>query len=450
MPYEEFLSDLKAWLEIPSVSADPARREDVRRAALFTAALFEKAGLGGVRVIEDAKGGHPLVYGETKCDPGAPTLLCYGHYDVQPPDPIELWRTPPFDPTQVGEDLYARGAADDKGLALILAKAVERFRRRGEKPKLNLKFLYEGEEESGGDHIGRYLEAHRGELAADAALLCDTEMFARGLPTLTVGLRGILYGELHVRTAQGDLHSGVYGGGAPNAVYEAARIVAGLKDEEGRIGIPGLYEYVERPTEAELRSWESLPFDEEAWRREDARVYVLRGEPEYGLLERLWARPTLEIHGIRGGYTGEGSKTVIPAEAVVKFSMRLTPGLGPALAKRLLRARLEELAPAGLPVELRILHETEAAAVDPGHPLVQRAATVMSRVFGRETVFMRSGGSIPIVGLFREKLGMPSVMPGFGLPDDNLHAPNEKVHLPNIARGIDAIEAYFRAVGEER
>jgi acetylornithine deacetylase/succinyl-diaminopimelate desuccinylase-like protein len=275
-------------------------------------------------------------------------------------------------------------------------------------------------------------------------------MFARGLPTLTVGLRGILYGELHVRTAQGDLHSGVYGGGAPNAVYEAARIVAGLKDEEGRIGIPGLYEYVERPTEAELRSWESLPFDEEAWRREDARVYVLRGEPEYGLLERLWARPTLEIHGIRGGYTGEGSKTVIPAEAVVKFSMRLTPGLGPALAKRLLRARLEELAPAGLPVELRILHETEAAAVDPGHPLVQRAATVMSRVFGRETVFMRSGGSIPIVGLFREKLGMPSVMPGFGLPDDNLHAPNEKVHLPNIARGIDAIEAYFRAVGEER
>jgi acetylornithine deacetylase/succinyl-diaminopimelate desuccinylase-like protein len=446
--YDEFLADLSDWLRIPSVSADPSRRHEVARAARFTAALFENAGLQNVSVIDDPEGGHPLVYGDSFANAQAPTLLCYGHYDVQPEEPAELWNTPPFEPTQLGENLYARGAADDKGLALILIKAAARFHRRGETPPINLKFLYEGEEESGGNHIARYLAANADALRAQAVLLCDTEMFAPGLPTLTTGLRGILYGELHIRTAAGDLHSGVYGGGAPNAIFEAAKLVAALKDDEGRIAIPELHAAVQRPSDAELASWDTLPFDEEAWRREDAKVFVLRGESEYGLLERLWARPTLEIHGIRGGFTGEGAKTVIPAEALVKFSLRLVPGLTPEIAKRALQNKLTDLSPAGVQVSLRILNEAEATLIDPAHPLIQSCARVMSQVFGRETVFMRSGGSIPIVGLFQDKLGIPSVMPGFGLPDDNLHAPNEKVYLPNIARGIDAMEAYFRSLGD--
>lgn len=449
MPYSEFLSDLTEWLRIPSISADPAHQTDVARAADFTAHLFRQAGLDHVTVLSDPAGGHPLVLGDSLHAPGAPTLLCYGHYDVQPAEPLELWRTPPFSPTQIGEDLYARGAADDKGLALILLKAVERFHRRGQRPPVNLKFVYEGEEESGGHHIATYLAAHAPQLQADAALLCDTEMFAPGLPTLTTGLRGILYGEIFVRTAEGDLHSGVYGGGAPNAVFEAAKLIAALKDDEGRIQIPELYAAVQRPAAEELASWDTLPFDEEAWRRQDAKVFALRGEPEFGLLERLWARPTLEIHGIRGGFTGEGSKTVIPAEALVKFSLRLVPGLTPDLAKRALQNALTALAPSGILVSLRFLHEAEASLLDPSHPLLQTCARVMTQVFSRPTVYMRSGGSIPIVGLFAEKLGIPSIMPGFGLPDDNLHAPNEKVHLPNIARGIDAMEAYFQALAPE-
>lgn len=447
MKYGEFLEDLKGWLRIPSVSALEEYRESVREAAEFTAGLFRKAGLEAVEVVEDEEGGHALVRGELLGVEGAPTLLCYGHYDVQPAEPLELWRTPPFEPTVVGEDLFARGAADDKGLALILIQAVERFHRRGERPPVNLKFLFEGEEESGGGHIERYVRANGEQLRADAALLCDTEMFAPGLPTICTGLRGILYGELWVRTAEGDLHSGVYGGGVPNAVMAAAQMMAGLKDREGRILIPGLYEAVERPSEAERESWAGLPFDAERWRTEEAKAKGYSGEPEYGLLERLWARPTLEVHGIRGGFTGEGSKTVIPCEAVVKLSMRLVPGVGSELAKELLAAALAEQAGPGVEARLRILHANEACVIGTENRFVRRAAEAMEEVFGAKTVYMRSGGSIPIVGLFAQHLGIPAVLPGFGLPDDNLHAPNEKVHLPNVARGIAAMERYFLKLG---
>jgi acetylornithine deacetylase/succinyl-diaminopimelate desuccinylase-like protein len=367
---------------------------------------------------------------------------------VQPVEPLEFWRSDPFEPVVVGEDLFARGAADDKGLALILIQAVKRFAARGEALPVNVKFLFEGEEESGGGHVARFLRMEKEKLRADVALLCDTEMFAAGLPTITTGLRGILYAELRVRTAQGDLHSGVYGGGAPNALVAAARMIAALRDDEGRLRIPGLAEAVERPSEAERASWATLPFDEEKWRTEDAKVVSLQGEGEYSLLERLWARPSLDVHGIRGGFTGEGAKTVIPAEATVKLSMRLVPGLDPERAKALLAAALEEAQPEGVEAELRILHENAACLVDPGNPFVALAAEVLTETFGRPCVYMRSGGSIPIVGLFQEELGLGTVMPGFGLPDDNLHAPNEKVHLPNVARGIDAIEEYFRRLGK--
>ena len=443
---EEVLNDLKEWLRIPSVSADPEAAAEVRRAAEFTAMLFRKAGLENVRLIEGE--GFPLVSGDWLHAPGKPTLLCYGHYDVQPVDPIELWRTPPFEPTVIGDNLYARGAADDKGLAIILIHAVQRFLRSGEPLPVNVRFLYEGEEESGGEHVSSFVREHPEAVACDAALICDTEMFAPELPTICVGLRGIVYAELSVETGEVDLHSGVYGGGVPNAIEAAARIVTALKDDAGRIRIPGFDEGVIPPTEAELRSWAALPFDEDAYRQEEARVFALHGEPGYGLFERLWSRPTIEIHGIAGGFTGEGAKTVIPCAATVKLSCRLAPGQDPVAVGQLLSEAIESVAPVGVRTKLKILGSAAASVVDPDHFFVREAAEAMREVFGQQTVFTRSGGSIPIVGLFSEVLGVPSVMTGFGLPDDNLHAPNEKVYLPNVYRGIEAIARYWVRLGE--
>ncbi len=443
---EEVLNDLKEWLRIPSVSSDPEAAGEVRRAAEFTAMLFRKAGLENVHLIEGE--GFPLVSGDWLHAPGKPTLLCYGHYDVQPADPIELWRTPPFEPTVIGDNLYARGAADDKGLALILIHAVQRFLKSGEALPVNVRFLYEGEEESGGEHVSSYVRAHPEAVACDAALICDTEMFAPELPTICVGLRGIVYAELSVETGEVDLHSGVYGGGVPNAMEAAARIVTALKDDEGRIRIAEFDEGVIPPTQAEMRSWAALPFDEIAYQKEEARVFALHGEPGYGLFERLWSRPTIEIHGIGGGFTGEGAKTVIPCVATVKLSCRLAPGQDPVRIGRLLSDAIESVAPVGVRTTLKILGSAAASVVDPENPFVREAAEAMREVFGQQTVFTRSGGSIPIVGLFNEVLGVPSVMTGFGLPDDNLHAPNEKVYLPNVYRGIEAIARYWVRLGE--
>ena len=442
---ESLLEDLKAWLRIPSVSALPEYHGAVLAAADFTAKLFAQAGLENVRQI--AGNGFPLVYGDWLHAPEAPTLLCYGHYDVQPAEPLEKWNTPPFEPTQIGEDLFARGAADDKGLAILPIKAVEHFLANGRPLPVNVRFLYEGEEESGGDHIASHLAQYAGELKANAALICDTEMFAPGMPTICTGLRGILYGELIVRTGRTDLHSGVYGGNVRNAVEEAARLVAALKDADGRVIVPGFYEGVAVPAETELASWRTLPFDVEKYREKEAQVFALHGDPDYGLLERVWCRPTLEIHGIRGGFTGEGAKTVIPCEAVVKLSARLVPDQDPHHCVAMLTQHLAAITPAGVETQFRLLHSAPAALVDADSPFVQKCAAAMSEAFGAPTVYMRSGGSIPIVGLFAGKLGIPSVLAGFGLPDDNLHAPNEKIHLPNLTRGLAALVRYFEILG---
>jgi acetylornithine deacetylase/succinyl-diaminopimelate desuccinylase-like protein len=442
---EEVLNDLMEWLRIPSVSSDPRALDAVQAAATYTAGMFERAGLEQVRLIYGE--GQPLVYGEWLHAPGKPTLLCYGHYDVQPAEPLELWRTPPFEPTVIGDNLYARGAADDKGLAIILVRAVQSFLATGKPLPLNVRFLFEGEEESGGDHVSQYLKEHAAELQCDAALICDTEMFAPELPTICVGLRGIVYAELQVSTGDVDLHSGVYGGGVPNAIEAAARIVATLKDSQGRVRIPGFYDGLIPPTAEERESWVELPFDADAYRDEEARVHALFGETEYPLFERLWARPTLEIHGIGGGFTGDGAKTVIPCEALVKLSCRLGPGQDPDHIARLLSDAIASVAPVGAHTTLKILHGAPASVVDPKNPFVMEAALAMTEVFGAKTVYTRSGGSIPIVGLFQQVLGVPSVMPGFGLPDDNLHAPNEKVYLPNVYRGITAIARYFERLG---
>ncbi len=443
---EALLEGLTAFLRIPSISTLPEHQPDVRRAAEFVAAELRRAGLDHVRLIEDA--GNPLVSGEWLHAPGKPTVLMYGHYDVQPPDPLDEWKSPPFEPTLRGDDLFARGASDDKGQTYILIQAAASLlRERGSLP-VNVRFLIEGEEEVGGEHIERYVRAQGRRLGADAALICDTEMFAPGLPTLCIGLRGIVYAEIEIAGADHDLHSGVYGGVAPNPLQAAAEILAGLKDRDGRILIPGFYDRVRRPSPAELEAWNRLPFDEAAYRTKEVGVAELTGEPGYSVFERTWARPTLEVHGIRGGFTGEGAKTVIPARAVVKVSMRLVPDMDPAETFRLFAEHVARLTPRGVRTQVKSVHGAPAALVDPDNRYVRLAARALEDVFGTPAVYIRSGGSIPIVGVFAEHAGIPSVLMGFGLPDDNLHAPNEKFHLPNFFRGIEAVRRYLELLAQ--
>jgi acetylornithine deacetylase/succinyl-diaminopimelate desuccinylase-like protein len=442
---ERFLEGLKTWLRIPSISTDPAHQGDIRRAAEFVAEELGRAGLEQAGLIEGQ--GHPLVYAEWMGAPGRPTLLFYGHYDVQPPDPLEEWKSPPFEPEIRDDNLYARGASDDKGQTYLLIKAVEGLlKTRGRLP-VNVRFLIEGEEEVGGEHIAAYVASRPARLKADAAVISDTEMFAPELPTLCVGLRGIVYGELHVEGASHDLHSGVYGGAAPNPIQAIAEILCALKDRDGHILIPGFTDRVLPPTDKEREAWARLPFNEQEYREKEMGARELVGEPEHTLFERLWARPTLEVHGIRGGFTGEGAKTVIPARAVAKISTRLVADQRPQEAIEQLQAAVARACPRGVTARFESIHGAAPSLVDPDSPFIRAAARAMGEVFGRETVYIRSGGSIPIVGSFRQHLGIPSVLMGFGLPDDNLHAPNEKFHLPNFFRGIRAVARYLDVLG---
>lgn len=443
--HARYLEELKAFLRIPSISTLSEHKPDIRSAAEFTAGQLRQAGLHNVQLIEGE--GNPLVYGEWLGAAGKPTLLFYGHYDVQPPDPLSEWLSPPFEPEVRGDNIYARGAADDKGLTLILIKAVEAvLATRGVLP-CNVKFLVEGEEESGGEHIESYVATKPPRLAADAAVICDTEMFAPELPTLCIGLRGIVYGELIVEGAKQDLHSGVYGGAAPNPLMAIAEILCALKDSNGHILIPGFYDRVRKPAMEEQAAWANLPFNEEEYTANEVKVRELTGEPGYSVFERTWARPTLEVHGIRGGFIGEGAKTVIPARALAKVSARLVADQDPAEAVSQLQAAVTQATPKGVTAEFKLIHGAAPSLTNPDDPFIKAAATAMTTVFGKETVYTRSGGSIPIVGAFDRHLGIPSVMMGFGLPDDNLHAPNEKLFLPNFYRGIEAVALYLDIIG---
>ena len=444
--HERYLAELKDLLRIPSISTDPAHAGDVRRAAEWIASDLGRSRLDHVALIE-AQGRHPLVYADWLHAPGKPTLLLYGHYDVQPAEPLDEWISPPFEPTVRNENIYARGAADDKGQTLILLKALEGFLKTTGKLPINVRVLIEGEEEVGGEHIETFVKANPARLAADAALICDTEMFAANLPTICTGLRGIIYGELTVEGARTDLHSGVYGGAAPNAVEAAAQIIAALKDRDGRLLIPGIYDRVRPPSAAELTAWADLPFNEAEYLEKEIGAISLTGEPGIPVLERVWARPTLEVHGIRGGFTGDGAKTVIPARAVVKMSLRLVPDLDPDVVTRQVQAAVTAAAPRGIKASYATIQGGPASMVDTSSPFIIAAARALQETFGRETVYMRSGGSIPIVGLFSQHLHIPSVLMGFGLPDDNLHAPNEKFHLPNFFRGIEAVAHYLAVLG---
>src|SRR5437762_970114 len=442
-PHADYVEGLKTFLRIPSISTLPEHKPDIRRAAEFCLDELRRAGMQSAELIEGDC--NPLVYAEWLGAPGKPTLLLYGHYDVQPPDPLDEWISPPFEPTVRGDNLFARGASDDKGQTYILIKAVESF--AGKLP-VNVRFLIEGEEETGGEHIEAYLRSKPPRLRADAAVICDTEMFAPDLPTLCVGLRGIVYAELHVEGANHDLHSGVYGGAAPNPIQAIAEILSTLKDRDGHIRIPDFYKRVVPPAAKEREAWARLPFDVAEYTHKEMGSKELVGEPEVELFERLWARPTLEVHGIRGGFTAEGAKTVIPARAVAKISTRLVFDQRPDEAFAQLQKAVKDSCPRGVTAEVKLIHLAAPSLVNPDNPFIRAAADAMKQVFGKETVYIRSGGSIPIVGLFDQYLGIPSVMMGFGLPDDNLHAPNEKFHLPNFYRGIEAVAHYLEKLGQ--
>jgi acetylornithine deacetylase/succinyl-diaminopimelate desuccinylase-like protein len=442
------LDELLALLRIPSVSTLPEHRQDVARAARYVAEALKSAGLENVEIIPT--GNHPLVYADWLHVPDKPTVLCYGHYDVQPPDPIELWKTPPFEPNIRDGNIYARGACDDKGQMYMHIKAVEALRAVSGTLPVNLKFLIEGEEEIGGESISKYVAEHPEKLKADVALVSDTELFADGVPTLCIGLRGLLYAEIEARGPARDLHSGMYGGAAPNAVYGLIELLAKAKDADGHIQIPGIYDDVTAPDPAEIESWHRLPFTEEQFLKEEVGSTALTGEPEQSVLQRVWARPTFEVHGIAGGFTGAGAKTVIPAKATAKVSIRLVPKQDPDKVVTALKQWVQASTPKGIETSVRILSAGPAISVNPNHPAIDVAAKAFSEMLGRPTVFIRSGGSIPIVGEFATFLGIPTVLMGFGLPDDGLHSPNEKYRISNYYAGIMTIAHFLDEYGKSQ
>jgi len=443
---DRLLEELKQFLRIPSVSTLPEHAGDIRRAAEFVANSFKTAGLENIEIIPTAK--HPLVYADWLHAPGKPTVLCYGHYDVQPPDPLNEWISPPFEPTLRDGNIYARGSADDKGQMYMHIKAVEALRAVNGTLPLNLKFLIEGEEEVGGESVAKYVAENAVKLKADVALVSDTELFAEGLPTLCVGLRGLIYTEIEARGPSRDLHSGMYGGAAPNAVFGLVELLAKLKDSNGVIQVPGMYDDVAPPDPAEKKSWSALPFNEKEFLQNEVGSARLTGEPGYDVLERVWARPTLEVHGIAGGFTGAGAKTVIPARATAKVSMRMVPHQDPEKIIASYKAFIQEHTPAGIETEVRILSYGRAISVNPNHNAIEVAAKALRDVMNKETVFIRSGGSIPIVGDFAKHLGIPTILMGFGLPDDGLHSPNEKYKLANYYAGIMTIAHFFEQYGQ--
>lgn len=441
---ERLLHELLDFLRIPSVSTLPEHQPDVARAAEFTAAALRAAGLPHVEVIPTA--GHPLVYAESLKAPGKPTVLCYGHYDVQPPDPLELWKSPPFTPVIDNGNIYARGSADDKGQFYTHIKAVEALMALNGELPLNVKFLIEGEEEVGGKSVARFVAENPEKLKADVALVSDTALFAPGLPTLCVGLRGLVYLEVEATGPARDLHSGLYGGAAPNAVYGLVQLLAKAKDAHGAIQIPGIYDSVAPPSPAEVESWASLPYDEAEYLREVGSM-ALTGEPGRSTFEKTWARPTFEVHGIAGGFTGAGAKTVIPAKAVAKVSMRLVPDQDPDAVVAAFRQWVAENQPEGVQISVRVLSGSPGLLVNPDHPAIAVAARCFADALGRKTVFVRSGGSIPIVGDFAEHLGIPTILMGFGLPDDGLHSPNEKFAVENYYKGIATVAHFLEQYG---
>ncbi len=440
------LAELTEFLSIPSISALPAHAADCRRAAQWLVDELFRLGCPTVQLIEGE--GHPVVWGASPHVADAPTLLIYGHYDVQPVDPLDEWHSPPFTASIRDGSVFARGAIDDKGQVYCLLKAYEATRDQAGNPPINIRFLFEGEEESGGQVIFDLLAAEPERVAVDAVLVADMSYYAPGWPAVYTALRGMCYAELQVRTLQRDLHSGTYGGVAPNAIETLIRMLTDLKSRGGKIRVPKLYKRVETPSRSERKGWESLPFDEGAFLEHEVTGKALTGLDEYTVFERTWALPTFEIHGIKGGFVGEGAKTVIPAMATAKISMRLVPGLSLDFVKTQLERAVAKVAPTYADWELRFLHGGDPVQVEVSHPVFGVLDRAFEEVVGRPTVAVRAGGSIPIVPELGRG-GAPVLLTGIGLPDDGLHSPNEKLDLQQLWDGIQVFGRFFELMGSQ-
>jgi acetylornithine deacetylase/succinyl-diaminopimelate desuccinylase-like protein len=445
MDRDRLLRELDEFLRIPSVSTLPAHNADCRTAAEWVGAELRRLGCSQVDFLGSET--HPVVWGVGPEVPGAPTLLVYGHYDVQPPDPLAEWTTPPFEPTVRDGRLYARGSADDKGQVFCVLKAIEAA--GAGRPPVNFRFLIEGEEEFGSKVLFDVLKREPHRTKADAVLVADMAYVAPGWPAVYSTLRGLCYGEIAVRTAKSDLHSGEYGGAAPNAHEELARLLTRLKGENGRINIPGFYAAVKPPTKAERAAWRKLPFKERDFLAKRVQAKALTGMKEYPVLERLWALPTFEIHGILGGFTGQGAKTVIPAEATAKVSLRLVPNQTLKTAQKQVAAAVKRHAPKYVTATVTFLHGADPAQIKVDGPAFKLLDRAFKEVVGRGTVPARAGGSIPVVPALGAS-GAPVILTGIGLPDDRLHAPDEKLDLKQLWDGIEVFKRFYQLLGGTR
>lgn len=443
---QRFLDELFSLLRIPSVSADPKYKDDVAKTAEAVKASLTAAGADNAEIIDT--GGHPVVYAEKIIDPTLPTVLVYGHYDVQPPDPLELWTTPPFEPTIKKTDIhpegaiFARGSCDDKGQMFMHVKSLEVMLKTQTLP-CNVKFMIEGEEEVGSANLGSFLKKNTEKLKADVILISDTSIIANDTPSIDVGLRGLAYMEVEVTGPNRDLHSGVYGGAVANPVNVLCRMIASLHDENYHITIPGFYNNVTELSAAERAELNRAPFDVDAYKK-DLDIDDIMGEKGYTTLERTGTRPTLDVNGIWGGYTGEGAKTVLPSKAYAKISMRLVPNQTSEEISNLFAAHFEKIAPKGVKVKVSHHHGGEPVVVSTSSKAYLAAASAMEETYGKTPIPTRGGGSIPIVALFKSVLGLDSVLFGFGLDSDALHSPNEHYGVFNYFKGIETIPLFYK------
>lgn len=437
---DRFISELLDWLKIPSISADSRHKNDVRKAAEFLRDKFSLAGADRVEICETK--GHPIVYAEKIKGPSLPTVLVYGHYDVQPPDPLELWTSPPFEPVIKDGKIYARGSCDDKGQVYMHVKAFETMVKHNSLP-CNVKFMVEGEEEVGSDNLGTFVKANKEKLKADIILISDTALISLDHPSITTGLRGLSYMEVEVTGPNRDLHSGVYGGAVANPVNVLCKMIASLHDENGRVAIPGFYDKVANLTQEERKAINQAPFDLAAYKKELGIEEVL-GEKGYSTLERTGIRPTLDVNGIWGGYTGEGAKTVLPSKAHAKISMRLVPHQVSSEITELFTKHFTAIAPKYVKVKVTAHHGGEPAVTPTNSTAFKAASKAFEEVWGKTPIPTRDGGSIPIVALFKKELGLDTVLMGFGLDSDAIHSPNEHYGVENFMRGIETIVSFYQ------
>jgi acetylornithine deacetylase/succinyl-diaminopimelate desuccinylase-like protein len=443
--HNRYLEELTRFIAIPSVSALAEHAADTRTCAAWLADQMRAIGLENVRIIDTP--GHPVVYGDWLKAPGAPTVLFYGHYDVQPVDPLDQWTSPPFEATVRDNELFARGATDDKGQLFVHLKALEAHLRQTHTLPINARVIFEGEEEIGSPNLDQFIRDHKDELACDVVLISDSPMFEKGVPSICYGLRGLSYFQIDLRGTSTDLHSGSFGGAVANPAFVLAQVLSQMKDRGGHVKIPGFYDDVRELTEREREEFKRLPFNEKQYRK-SLGAPKLHGETGYSTLERTWARPTFEVNGLLSGFTGEGAKTVIPATAMAKISMRLVPNQDPDKIAALFEAYVKKVAPKSVELKVTRMHGGKPWMTDLDNAYIQAAARAIELGFNRSPVYTREGGSIPVVATFQSELGAPTVLFGFGTPDENAHAPNEKLDLDNFFGGIVASAYLYEEIGK--